>query len=56
MQQAFKDKQILMKNGSIRSTFLEDLGFELGKRRDKEEQGVEACKGKEKGMNRIFLK
>lgn len=45
---------MLMRNGLIRVLSQETQDFESGKRRDGKEQEVEAYRGKEKGMNRVF--
>lgn len=45
---SFKDKKILMRNGLIWGTFLEDVGFELGKRRDGEEKRIEPIEAEKK--------
>lgn len=45
---SFKEKQILMRNGLIWGAFLEDVGFELGKRRDGEEKRVEPIEAEKK--------
>lgn len=48
MQSSFKDKQILMRNVVVRGVFLEDIGFELGKRRDGKEKRVEPIEAEKK--------